>query len=141
MIVPAAYRPPGRVPGGRGCGSDQMTPAELTRENDMNALVPVTFRFPGSLVPKARRVAVIGSFNHWRANSHRLTRIPGGDWIITVFLPPGRVVYGFDVDGTRWLDPHGEDRVSTGSGSEYSARHIGLGLKAPGMRSAPSTRR
>jgi 1,4-alpha-glucan branching enzyme len=99
----------------------------------MNALVPVTFRFPGSLVPKARRVAVIGSFNHWRGNSHRLTRIPGGDWIITIFLPPGRVVYGFDVDGIRWLDPHSEDRVSTGSGSEYSARHVGL-LEAPGMR-------
>ncbi len=107
----------------------------------MNALVAVTFRFPGSLVPTARRVAVIGSFNHWRGHSHRLTRIPGGDLIITIFLPPGRVVYGFDVDGTRWPDPHSEDRVLTGSGSEYSARQVGLGLKAPGMRSAPSARR
>jgi 1,4-alpha-glucan branching enzyme len=87
------------------------------------------------------RVAVIGPFNGWRGNSHRLMRIPGGDWIITVFLPPGRVVYGFDVDGTCWPDPHGEDRVSAGSGSEYFIRHVGPGLNVSGTRSAPSTGR
>jgi 1,4-alpha-glucan branching enzyme len=99
----------------------------------MNDLVPVTFRFPGSLVPQARRVTVIGPFNNWRGNSYRLIRIPGGDWIITVFLPPGRVVYGFDVDGTRWPDPQSGDRVSTGAGSEYSIRHVSLGTDAPGF--------
>jgi len=93
----------------------------------MNDLVPVTFRFPGSLVPRARRVSVIGPFNNWRGNSYRLMRIPGGDWIITIFLPPGRVVYGFDVDGIRWLDPQNEDRASTGAGSEYSVRRVSLG--------------
>ena len=97
----------------------------------MNDLVPVTFRFPGSLVPQARRVTVVGPFNNWRGNSHRLSRIPGGDWIITIFLPPGQVVYGFDVDGTRWPDPS-EDRVSTGAGSEYSIRQVSLGIGAPG---------
>jgi 1,4-alpha-glucan branching enzyme len=95
----------------------------------MNDLVPVTFRFPGSLIPQARRVAVIGPFNNWRGNSHRLMRIPGGDWIITIFLPPGRVVYGFDVDGTRWPDPQSEDRISTGAGSEYSVRRVSLGMQ------------
>jgi 1,4-alpha-glucan branching enzyme len=107
----------------------------------MNTLVPVTFQFPGSLVPLARRVAIIGPFNGWRGNSHRLMRIPGGDWIITVFLPPGRVVYGFDVDGTRWPDPQGEDRVSTGAGSEYSVRHVSLGMTAPGVGSGLETGR
>ena len=102
----------------------------------MNTLVPVTFRFPGSLVPRARRVTVIGPFNGWRGNSHRLTRIPGGDWIITFFLPPGRVVYGFDVDGTRWPDPRSGDRMSTGWGSELSVRHVGLDAGAPEMRFA-----
>ena len=97
----------------------------------MNTLVPVTFRFPGSLVPRARRVTVIGPFNGWRGNSHRLTRSPGGDWIITVFLPPGRVVYGFDVDGTRWPDPRSGDRISTRSGSELSVRHVSLDVGAP----------
>jgi 1,4-alpha-glucan branching enzyme len=100
----------------------------------MNDLVPVTFRFPGSLAPRARRVAVIGPFNNWRGNSHRLMRIPGGDWIITIFLPPGRVVYGFDVDGTRWPDPQSEDRVSTGAGSEYSVRRVSLGMDPPPAR-------
>ena len=99
----------------------------------MNDLVPVTFRFPGSLVPQARRVIVIGPFNNWRGNSHRLIRIPGGDWIITVFLPPGRVVYVFDVDGTRFADPQSEDRVSTGTGSEYSIRDISLSIDASGF--------
>ena len=104
----------------------------------MNTLVPVTFRFPGSLVPRARRVTVVGPFNGWRGNSHRLTRIPGGDWIITVFLPPGRVVYGFDVDGTRWPDPRSGDRISTGPGSDLSVRHVDLDAGAPEARFAPT---
>ena len=92
----------------------------------MSTLVRVTFRFPGSLAPRAQRITIIGPFNGWQGSLHRLTKISGGDWIITIFLPPGRVVYGFDVDGTRWPDPESGDRVSTGSGSELSVRHVGL---------------
>jgi hypothetical protein len=41
-----------------------------------------------------------------------------------VFFPPGRIVYGFDVDGIFWLDPSDEARLPNGWGSEYSIRFV-----------------
>lgn len=87
-------------------------------------LLPVTFRFPGRLEPSARRVAVTGPFNRWDPRVHRLQRDGGGDWVITVYLPPGRVVYCFYVDGKPWLDPADQGRIPNGWGSEYSVRYV-----------------
>lgn len=56
----------------------------------MVALVPVVFRFPGALVRNARRVAVLGSFNGWDPTAHLLTKAADGDWMIAIYLPPGR---------------------------------------------------
>lgn len=90
----------------------------------MNTLVPVTFRFPGSLAPGGSQVAVVGPFNGWNPTVHLLTKTADGDWTITIYLPPGRTVYHFSVDGAFWLDPHDERRVPNGWGSEYSIRYI-----------------
>ncbi len=90
----------------------------------MNTLVPVIFRFPGTLVPRAGQVAVVGVFNGWNPTVHLLTKTAGGDWTITIYLPPGRTVYQFSVDGACWPDPHDEGRASNGRGSEYSIRYI-----------------
>jgi 1,4-alpha-glucan branching enzyme len=87
-------------------------------------LVPVTFRFPGRLVPTARSVSVIGSFNGWNPAVHRMRRTSDGDWTVTVYLTQGRAVYCFSVDGGMWLDPSDEGRVPNGWGSEYSVRHV-----------------
>jgi len=87
-------------------------------------LVPVTFRFPGRLVPMARGASVIGSFNGWNPSVHRMRRTVEGDWTLTVYLTPGRAVYCFSVDGVMWLDPTDEGRVPNGWGSEYSVRHV-----------------
>jgi predicted carbohydrate-binding protein with CBM48 len=87
-------------------------------------LIPTTLRFPGVLAPGARHVAVVGSFNGWNAAVHPLTRTPDGDWTITVYLPATRIVYGFDVDGTFWLDPFDEARLPNAWGSEYSVRSV-----------------
>jgi AMP-activated protein kinase-like protein len=87
-------------------------------------LVPVRFRFPGVLAPGAQRVAVLGSFNGWDPTVHLLTKTGDGDWAITIYLPPGRALYHFSVDGRFWLDPHDEGRVPNGWGSEYSIRHV-----------------
>ena len=102
--------------------------------NEMTSLVPVTFRFPRMLVPQACRVTVIGAFNGWRGDSHRLRMHAEGDWMITIFLPPGRVVYAFDVDGTRWCDPQHEDHGSLGTTSRYSVRHVSLETGTEGGR-------
>ena len=90
----------------------------------MKALVPVTFRFPGTLVPRARRVAVVGPFNGWNPAAHLLTKTAAGDWAITIYLSPGRTLYQFSVEGISWLDPYDEGRVPNGWGSEYSIRDI-----------------
>lgn len=63
----------------------------------------------GALAPEALGVTVIGAFNGCLGQSHRLIKQADGDWMISVFLPPGRVVYAFEVDGTRWCDPQHQD--------------------------------
>ena len=68
---------------------------------DFSSLGAVTFRFPVSLSPAAR-----------------------GDWTISIYLPPGRVVYHFDVDGGVWLNPNDDRRMRNAWGSEYSVRHV-----------------
>ncbi len=88
------------------------------------ALVPVPFRFPGQSVPRARQVSVVGPFNGWNPNVHPLSQNAEGDWVTTIFLPPGRTLYCFWVDGTAWLDPHDDGRVPNASGSKYSVRHV-----------------
>lgn len=85
-------------------------------------LVPVTFRFPGRVAVRANHVAVLGPFNGWNPRTHLLTKMPEGDWVVKIDLPPGRTVYYFDVDGAYWLDPNDEGRIPNGWGSEYSVR-------------------
>lgn len=87
-------------------------------------IVRVTFRFPSALAPAASRIAIVGSFNGWSPKVHLLTKTPEDEWVIKIFLPPGRTVYYFDVDGAYWLDPHDEGRIPNGWGSEYSVRYI-----------------
>lgn len=92
----------------------------------MAALAPVIFRFSARLAPAARTVSVLGSFNHWDPTVHLLHRTVEGDWQITIYLPPGRILYLFSVDGVTWLDPDDDDRAANGWGSEYSVRRITL---------------
>lgn len=87
-------------------------------------LIPVVFRFPASLVPAARCVSVVATFNGWNPRAHPMTKNPGGEWRTTVFLPPGQVLYCIWVDGVNWLDPHDDGRVPNGWGSEYSVRCV-----------------
>lgn len=90
----------------------------------MMTLVPVIFRFPGKLAPRAGQVAVVGPFNGWNPAVHLLTKTADGDWTITIYLPPGHTIYQFSIDGAFWLDPYDEGRVPNGWGSEYSIRYV-----------------
>ena len=98
-------------------------------------LVRTVFRFPRTLARGARQVAVVGPFNGWDPVAHKLARTPGGDWRITVYLAPGRVVYRFDVDGAYRLDPSDHGRLPNGWGSDYSVRYIRRRRTAPIRRS------
>lgn len=97
----------------------------------MNALAPTTFRFPAELARGARRVAVVGTFNGWDPAAHAMSCRANGDWTATIYLPLGRVVYLFDVDGGYWLDPDDEERVPNSWGTEYSVRYVAPRRWAP----------
>ena len=107
----------------------------------MSEVVRTAFRFPRTLAPGARRVAVVGSFNGWDPVAHRLAKTADGDWRITMYLVPGRVVYCFDVDGAHWLDPSDHGRLPNGWGSEYSVRYIRRRQTTITRQPAPSNHR
>ena len=94
-------------------------------------IVRVKFRFPKALAPNARRIVLRGSFNAWQADAHPLRKDEDGEWGITVYLCPSRIVYYFDVDGVPWLDPDDDGRVPNGWGSEYSVRRVGEAPQTP----------
>jgi anti-sigma B factor antagonist len=100
---------------------------------ELDQVVPVTFTFSRHLASDAGRVSVVGPFNQWNPAVHPLRRIADGDWTITIYLPPGRIIYYFDVDGVCWLDPRDEGRVPNTWGTEYSVRDL-----APAARLSPA---
>jgi hypothetical protein len=92
---------------------------EMTREVDGGArlapvgprLVAFSIRVPDQRV---RNVALAGDFNGWSSSVTPMTRDrAAGVWRAQVLLPPGRHVYSFVLDGTRWvidpLAPHAGD--------------------------------
>lgn len=93
----------------------------------MSTVFPVTFHFASHLVPTARAVSVVGSFNGWNPATHPMRLAEDAKWTITVYLSPGRAVYQFAVDGVMWLDPADDGRIPNGWGSEYSVRRVALG--------------
>jgi hypothetical protein len=57
--------------------------------------------------PASARVTLTGDFNDWNARQLPL-EARGGEWSVTLRLPPGRYRYAFILDGGRWVaDPHG----------------------------------
>jgi len=72
--------------------------------SDELALVQVHFQLHA---PGAKRVELVGSFNHWQPGAIQLTGPDAsGHWTATVRLPEGRHEYQFLVDGRQWVtDP------------------------------------
>ena len=64
--------------------------------------VVTTFRWPHQL--PGHSVGVTGSFNNW-GTPLALTRVPGGDWVRTISLPPGPIQFKFVVDGDYLCSP------------------------------------
>lgn len=59
------------------------------------------------VAPGAARVTLVGEFNDWDEQATPLRRLSGdGLWSVSLPLQPGRYLYMFVVDGTRWVaDP------------------------------------
>ncbi len=80
-------------------------------------------------MPGARSVAVIGSFNDWRAQNCELSSENGKNrWTITLSLPAGRYEYAFLVDGEKIIpDPFADLREDDGFGNQNTILLIGNG--------------
>jgi 1,4-alpha-glucan branching enzyme len=77
---------------------------EITRarESDRPPWRTIYFRLEAS---DAGQVSVVGDFNDWNPERHRLHRNPNGVWECQVPLPAGRYAYAFVVDGVTRPDP------------------------------------
>ena len=74
----------------------------LHRYSAKNMAKPVNFF---CVAPGAKSVSVIGDFNDWRPEAHRMIRQPDGSWHIVVAIHHGHHHYQFLVDGRPMLDP------------------------------------
>lgn len=71
--------------------------------NSVMAVDPnYVFRLKG--YPNASRVLVSGSFNDWSKSGYRMVK-KGDEWVMPVYLAPGKYSYKFVVDGKWILDP------------------------------------
>ncbi len=67
--------------------------------------VPVQFVLDARDAADATSLSVVGDFNDWDVNATPMT-LEGGVWSVTLPATPGRHVYAFVVNGTRWVaDP------------------------------------
>jgi hypothetical protein len=62
-----------------------------------------TFSLPG--FEKAKKVYVAGNFNGWRKNA-TVMKLVNGVWMANVYLPQGKNLYKFIVDGKWIIDPN-----------------------------------
>ncbi len=75
--------------------------------------------------PEARRVAVAGTFNKWKADANVLTKQENGVWTISIPLKPGEYSYMFIVDGKAWVtDPNAETYSDDGFGNKNAVVRV-----------------
>jgi len=54
---------------------------------------------------KAKKVCLVGDFNHWKPETLFLAKLSDESWELTLPLPSGRYRYRFWVDGVERVDP------------------------------------
>jgi len=66
--------------------------------------------------PNAKRVYLVGDFNHWSTTAIEMTRCPDGVWQTELDMPPGVYRFRYHVDGQWQTDfaAFGIERSNTG---------------------------
>jgi hypothetical protein len=74
--------------------------------NETNSVLVInpTHTFVLDGFPDAKKIIVAGSFNGWRENGYRMIR-KDGQWILPLWLRPGKYTYRLIVDGKWMADP------------------------------------
>jgi hypothetical protein len=114
--APASGPAPSVAPA--GAGALAVSPASYAGDQQ------VQFVF---LAPAASNVSVVGDFNDWDTGATPLARVDErGIWTVTLPLRPGRYLYMFVVDGTRWApDPAAPLAPEDGFGVPNSVVTVG----------------
>ena len=79
--------------------------APMNRYSAKGSTRPINFIY---LAPEAKKVSVIGDFNHWRPDANPMTRMPDGGWFARIPLHHGHHQYLYLVDGKAVLDPRAQ---------------------------------
>ena len=74
--------------------------------------------------PKAKKVAVAGTFNNWDIKNTLAKKDVKGTWKAKVDLTPGRYEYKFVVDGSWINDPRCNSSVGNNFGTQNSVLEI-----------------
>lgn len=79
----------------------------------------VTFRYQ-PMIGGVGKVYLSGSFNSWNPNNEKYRmKESGGIYTITIFLEPGKYMYKFVIDGTKWItDPNAKETAPDGFGGK-----------------------
>ncbi len=105
--------------------TDPNNPHSIGRGNYKNSLLAVQpnhkFALPGN--EDALEVIVTGSFNGWNTSGYRMT-FKDNQWILPVWLKPGRYSYKFIVDGEWIIDPENNQRERNEFNGENSVLWI-----------------
>lgn len=71
----------------------------------------VMFWLPREAAPDAKCVALVGTFNRWDENAHRMSRLESGDFALAVELEAGKEYeFRYLIDGTRWENSWSADK-------------------------------
>jgi 1,4-alpha-glucan branching enzyme len=86
--------------------TDPANPAQAVENDQINSFLAVnpnyTFKLPG--YPDAHAVHLAGNFNQWNPAEYFMGH-KNNEWSISMYLPPGKCLYKFIVDGNWMLDP------------------------------------
>ena len=74
----------------------------------------ITFKLEA---PEARETILVGDFNNWDVEKHRMKKDNKGRWKKIVTLSPGRYEYKFVVDGEWQNDPRSDQVVPNSFGT------------------------
>jgi 1,4-alpha-glucan branching enzyme len=79
--------------------------------------------------PWAQSVSVLGDFNQWNGEKHKMKREENGVWSRMMMLEPGRYEYKFLVDGDWWHDPKNDQNIANEFGSLNSVLNVKKAVK------------
>ncbi|HWZ04846.1 MAG TPA: hypothetical protein VNX40_14615 [Mucilaginibacter sp.] len=86
--------------------TDPLNPLYAVEDGVTNSFVPVKpnhiFKLKGH--GDARDIKLIGTFSKWEKGEYTLAH-KGDEWVIALYLKPGKYLYQFSIDGQRIRDP------------------------------------